>query len=191
MARAGSASASGEQLACCEKALAQAALQDRGSPRGLQMFREREKRNREGAPLEKVHYERYGLIPMHRDIEAWVYVGEDPQLSIVIEEIVNTFSPALSVELLLYNALGSGSESATCLVRYLINYYSSNHVCEHIKTTLRNMIRWTVLAGFVPCLFLPWKRIRALGVGLSGKAAVTNLISCNPAVHGDPYAKPG
>lgn len=95
------------------------------------------------------------------------------------------------MELLLYNALGSNSESSTCLVWYLINYYSSNHVHDHIKTTLRNKIRWTILAGFVPCIFLPWKKLRALGLGLSGKATITNLVSSNPAVHREAYRKPG
>lgn len=141
--------------------------------------------HRKGARLgsEPVDYEERGLIPIHRDVDSWVYVSEDPQLAIAIEEIVNTFSPALSVELLLYNALGSNSDSATCLVRYLVNYYSSNRVCEHIKTTLRNMIRWTALAGFVPCVFVPWKKLRVLSVGLSGRAAVTNMVSSHPAVH--------
>jgi len=160
-------------------------LGDRGSSYGLDSFRrQRECCQRERAQSDNVDYGRYGLIAVHRDLDPWVYVSEDPQLAIAIEEIVNTFSPTLSVELLLYNILGSNSESATCLVRYLVNYYSSNHVCEHIKTTLRNMIRWTVLAGFVPCVFLPWKKLRTLGLGLSGKAAVTNLVSANPAVHG-------
>lgn len=180
-----------EQLVRCEKELAQLALEDRGNSYGLELFRRRELRRGEQGQSDTVDYESYGLIPIHRDVKSWVYVSEDPQLAIAIEEIVNTFSPALSVELLLYNVLGSNSESATCLVRYLINYYSSNHVCEHIKTTLRNMIRWTVLAGFVPCVFVPWKKVRALSSGLSGKATVTNLVSSNPAVHREAYSKPG
>lgn len=118
-------------------------------------------------------------------------MSEDPQLAIAIEEIINTFNLALSVELVLYNVLGSNSESTTCLVRYLINYYSSNHMCEQIKTTLRNMIQWTILAGFVPCVFLPWKKLRALGLGLSGKATLTNLVSSDPAVHREAYRKLG
>lgn len=179
-----------EQRVRCEKELAEAALEDRGHSYGLEMFRKTELSQREHGKSD-INYERYGLIPIHRDIDSWIYVGADPQLAIAIEEIVNTFSPALSVELLLYNVLGSNSESATCLVRYLINYYSSNHVCEHIKNTLRNMIRWTVLAGFVPCLFLPWKKLRTLGLGLSGKATVTNLVSSHPAVHRDMYGKTG
>ena len=181
-------SVSREQLVHCEKALAVAALEDRGDSYVLETFRRRECSQRErGLDSHAVDYERYGLVPIHRDTESWVYVSEDPQLAIAIEEIVNTFSPALSVELLLYNVLGSNSESATCLVRYLINYYSANHVCTHIKTTLRNMIRWTVLAGFVPCVFLPWKKVRALGLGLSGKAAVTNLVSSKLVIHRDVY----
>lgn len=184
-------SESREQLVRCERELAEAALEDRGSSYGLEILRKREFCQRERGQSDNVNYERYGLIPIHRDVDSWVYVSEDPQLAIAIEEIVNTFSPVLSVELLLYNVLGSNSESATCLVRYLINYYSSNHVCEHIKTTLRNMIRWTVLAGFVPCVFLPWKKLRALGLGLSGKATVTNLVSSNPAIHREACRKPG
>lgn len=183
------ASVSRERIFRCEKELAEAALKDRGSSYGLDTFRTRELSHREWGQSDNVDYELYGLIPIHRDVDSWVYVSEDPQLAIAIEEIVNTFSPALSVELLLYNVLGSNSESSTCLVRYLINYYSSNHVCEHIKTTLRNMIRWTVLAGFVPCMFLPWKKLRALGLGLSGKATVTNLVSSNPTVHREKYRK--
>lgn len=184
-------SASRDQLVRREKELAEAALEDRGSSYGLEIFRKREFCQRERGQTDNVDYERYGLIPIHRDVDSWVYVSEDPQLAIAIEEIVNVFSPALSVELLLYNVLGSNSESATCLVRYLINYYSSNHVCEHIKTTLRNMIRWTVLAGFVPCVFLPWKKLRALCLGLSGKATVTNLVSSDPAIHREAYRKLG
>ena len=173
----------------CEIALAEAALEDRGESCVLETFRRRERSHRERSlDSNTVDYERYGLVSVHSDTDSWVYVSEDPQLAIAIEEIVNTFSPALSVELQLYNVLGSNSESATCLVRYLIDYYSANHVCAHIKTTLRNMIRWTVLAGFVPCVFLPWKKVRALGLGLSGRATVTNLVSCNPIVHGDVYA---
>lgn len=182
-------SVSRERLFRCEKELAEAALEDRGSSYVLDIFRKRELSHRERVQCDKVDYERYGLIPIHRDVDAWAYVSEDPQLAIAIEEIVNTFSPALSVELLLYNVLGSNSESSTCLVRYLINYYSSNHLCEHIKSTLRNMIRWTVLAGFVPCIFLPWKKLRALGLGLSGKATVTKLVSAQPSVHRETYRK--
>ncbi|KAE8277704.1 hypothetical protein D5F01_LYC24292 [Larimichthys crocea] len=179
-------SSSRQQLDRCERELAEVALEDRGSSCELEISRGQEScRRGQSDPVD--YYERYGLIPIHRDVDSWVYVSEDPQLAIAMEEVVNTFSPALSVELLLYNILGSNNDSATCLVRYLINYYSSNHVCEHIKTTLRNMIRWSVLAGFVPCVFLPWKKVRALGLGLSGKATVTNLISCNPVVHKDAY----
>lgn len=179
-------SSSRQQLDRCEKELAEVALEDRGSSYGLEIPRDEEScRRGQSDPVD--YYERHGLIPIHRDVDSWVHVSEDPQLAIAIEEVVNTFSPALSVELLLYNVLGSNNDSATCLVRYLINYYSSNHVCEHIKATLRNMIRWSVLAGFVPCVFLPWKKVRALGLGLSGKATVTNLISCNPVVHRDAY----
>lgn len=180
-----------EQIVRHEKELAEAALEDRGSSHALDRFRKSEfgQHGRDHSRSADVKYEEhYGLVPIHRDVESWVYVSDDPQLAVAIEEIVNTFSPALSLELLLYNVLGSNSESATCLVRYLINYYSSNHVCEHIKTTLRNMIRWTVLAGFVPCLFLPWKKLRALGLGLSGKATVTNLVASDPAVHRDAYS---
>ncbi|KAJ7984190.1 hypothetical protein DPEC_G00364740 [Dallia pectoralis] len=159
---------SGKQLVRSEKELAEAALKDRGSSYGLENFRRVELCSRKRGQADSVDYERY-----------------QP------EEIVNTFSPALSLELLLYNALGSSSESATCLVRYLVNYYSSNQVCEHIKTTLRNMIRWTIFAGFVPCVFLPWKKLRVLGLGLSGKATVTNLVSANPAVHREAYRNRG
>ena len=148
-------SMSGERLSDRrEKELAEAALRDRGSSSGLEGFRKRECFPRDRG-MSDTDYELYGLIPIHRDVDSWVYVNEDPQLATAIEEIVNTFSPALSVELLLYNVLGSSSESATCLVRHLVNYYSSSHVCDHIKTTLRNMIRWTVLAGFEPCVFWP------------------------------------
>ncbi|KAE8287291.1 hypothetical protein D5F01_LYC13329 [Larimichthys crocea] len=183
-------SLSRQQLDRCEKELAEVALEDRGSSYRLEISRDEEScRRGQSDPVD--YYERHGLIPIHRDVDSWVHVSEDPQLAIAIEEVVNTFSPALSVELLLYNVLGSNNDSATCLVRYLINYYSSNHVCEHIKATLRNMIRWFVLAGFVPCVFLPWKKVRALGLGLSGKATVTNLISCNPVVHRDAYRTRG
>ena len=182
-----SSGATTEQRVRCEKELAEVALEDRGDSYELEMYRDfsQAEDSRSG-----VDYERLGLIPVHREVDSWICVGADPQLAIAIEEIVNTFSPALSVELLLYNVLGSNSESATCLVRYLVNYYSSHHVAEHIKNTLRNMIRWTVLAGFVPCLFLPWRKLRTLGLGLSGKATVTNLVSSNPAVHRDTYRKP-
>ena len=110
-------SVSREQLVHCEKALAVAALEDRGDSYVLETFRRRECSQRErGLDSHAVDYERYGLVPIHRDTESWVYVSEDPQLAIAIEEIVNTFSPALSVELLLYNVLGSNSESATQLL---------------------------------------------------------------------------
>ncbi|KAK2811420.1 hypothetical protein Q5P01_000215 [Channa striata] len=186
----------GEESCRCEAALAERALEDRGDERDLRSFRTGrcpcQRRNRPfssgGGGEARANddcYERcYGLIPLHRDVESWVYVSEDPQLALVIEEIVNTFSPALSVELLLYNVLGSNSQSATCLVRYLVSCYTADGVCEHIKTTLRNMIRWTVLAGFTPCLFLPWNSIRSRGLGLSGEAAVISMISSEPAVPG-------
>ncbi|TKS64988.1 hypothetical protein D9C73_027780 [Collichthys lucidus] len=149
-------SSSRQQLDRCERELAEVALEDRGSSCELEISRGQEScRRGQSDPVD--YYERYGLIPIHRDVDSWVYVSEDPQLAIAMEEVVNTFSPALSVELLLYNILGSNNDSATCLVRYLINYYSSNH------------------------------KVRALGLGLSGKATVTNLISCNPVVHKDAY----
>ena len=180
-------STSEEHLARCEKELAETALKNRATLHGLHSFRKVVFGQRTKRYSNEINYEDYGLIPLHRNVEAWMYVSEDPQLSIAIEEIVNSFSPALSVELLLYNVLGSNSESATCLVKYLITHYASNQQCEHIKTTLRNMIRWTVLAGFVPCVFLNWKKLRALGLGLSGKAFVTNLVSHTPSVHRDTY----
>lgn len=183
-------SATAREISHQERELALYALEDRGIPYWVQMFRGNEYHRREPDARGAVDYSAYGLIPIHRNVDSWVYVSQDQQLAIAIEEIVNTFSPALSVELLLYNILGSNSESATCLVRYLINYYSYNHVCEHVKTTLRNMVRWTVLAGFVPCVFLPWRRIRSLGLGLTGKAAVTNLVSSHPFVHGHVYTGP-
>lgn len=171
-----------------EADLAELALKYRGDGFSFESFVKNERRRKcGGVRSDVVDYKQYGLIPVHRDLTSWVYVSEDPQLAIAIEEIVNTFSPALSVELLLYDLLGSNSDSATCLVRYLVNYYSSNRVCDHIKTTLRNMIRWTTLAGFVPCVFVPWKKIRILGTGLSGNAAVTNLLSRGPDVHKDRY----
>ncbi|KAK5616112.1 hypothetical protein CRENBAI_017366 [Crenichthys baileyi] len=48
----------------------------------------------------------------------WLYMSQDQQLCVAIEEVVNTFSPALSLDLLLYNVLGSdvpGSFSNTVL----------------------------------------------------------------------------
>ncbi|KAK7915599.1 hypothetical protein WMY93_011360 [Mugilogobius chulae] len=163
-----------------EKELAEVALQDRGCVETLRGFRRNELSHRQGSQnsTEKcVNYERYGLIAVHRDLDSWLYVSQDPQFAVAVEEIVNTFSPALSLELLLHNVLGSNSESGTCLVRYLTNYYTSSVVCAHIKTTLRNMVHWAVLAGFIPSLFLPWKKLRALGLGLSGKAILYKLLS--------------
>lgn len=160
-----------------EKQVAEAALRDRTCPHDLYRFRRNEHQRKRDSSRRPVDYKEYGLIPIHHDVESWVYVGEDPQLAVVVEEIVNTFNPNLSIELFLYNVLGSNSESATCLVRYLVNYYSSNRVCEHIKHTLRNMVRWTVLAGFVPCVFVPWARIRSIGAGLSSRATLNALVS--------------
>lgn len=159
-----------------EKQLAEVALRDRPCSQDLHRFR-RNEQQRKRDRSHGVDYREYGLIPIHHDVESWVYVSEDPQLAVAIEEIVNTFSPNLSIELLLYNVLGSNSESSTCLVRYLVNYYSSNRVCEHSKNTLRNMIRWTVLAGFVPCIFVPWRTLRKLGAGLSSRATLSSLVS--------------
>nr|BBA49198.1 hypothetical protein ORF37-like [Oryzias latipes] len=183
-----------EPLDVREAALAECALADRGDARVLEDFRNgrcahrARNRNRPRGEARWDCYEQcYDLLPLHRDVASWAFVSEDPQLAVVIEEIVNTFSPALSVELLLCNVLGSNSESAACLVRYLVGHYVANRpCCGHIKSTLRNMIRWTVLAGFVPCLFLPWKKIRSLGLGLSGKAAVINMVSGS----GGPDARP-
>ncbi|KAJ7984143.1 hypothetical protein DPEC_G00364270 [Dallia pectoralis] len=93
-------SVSGKQLVRSEKELAEAALKDRGSSYGLENFRRVELCSRKRGQADSVDYERYGLIPVHRDGDSWVYVSEDPQLAIAIEEIVNTFSPALSLELL-------------------------------------------------------------------------------------------
>lgn len=164
------------ERALVEKQLAEVALRDRPCSHDLYRFRRNEQQcKRDASRL--VDYRDYGLIPIHRDVESWIYVAEDPQLAVAVEEIVNTFNPNLSIELLLYNVLGSNNESATCLVRYLVNYYSSNRVCEHIKNTLRNMIRWTVLAGFVPCIFVPWQRIRKIGVGPSSRASLNALVS--------------
>lgn len=160
-----------------EKELAEAALRDRPCPHDLHRFRRNEHRRKRDDSRRPVDYKEYGLIPIHRDVESWVYVAEDPQLAVAVEEIVNTFNPNLSIELLLYNVLGSNSECATCLVRYLVNYYSSNRVCEHIKNTLRNMVLWTVLAGFVPCIFVPWARVRSIGAGLSSRATLNALVS--------------
>lgn len=164
----------------CEKQLAEIALKDRGCSETLRLFIQNELSQRKEGQRpseERVKYEHYGLAPLHEDLNSWLYVSQDPQLAIAVEEIVNTFSPALSLELLLYNVLGSNNESATCLVRYLINYYTSNLVCAHIKTTLRNMIHWAVLAGFIPCMFVPWKKLRTLGLGFSGKALLSKLLS--------------
>lgn len=120
------------------------------------------------------------LIPLHsapqRDNGEQAMVGEDPQLNIVIEEIVNTFNPHLSLELLLYNVLGSNCESASALVRFLVTHYSSNQVCDHIKDTLRNLVRWIVLEGFLPCSFVPWRVLRNMRLGLYGRTAITNLV---------------
>ncbi|MEQ2213141.1 hypothetical protein XENOCAPTIV_010283 [Xenoophorus captivus] len=107
----------------------------------------------------------------------WFYMSQDQQLRVAIEEVVNTFSPALSLDLLLYNVLGSNSDIAMCLVHFLIRSYSTNQAWSaHTKTTLRNMIRWSVLTGFTLCIFLPWAEIRSLTLSLSRKAAVTNLL---------------
>lgn len=155
-----------------ERELADVALRERGDPDLVYRFLSEDSSG---------HFygtcERYGLVPLHNNVSEWMYVNEDPQLAIAIEEVVNTFSPALSVELLLYNVLGSNSESAACLVRYLVNYYAANHVCEHVKNTMRNMIRWAVLAGFVPCMFIPWRKVRVATLGLSGKAAVNRMVA--------------
>lgn len=159
-----------------ERALAEVALRDRPCQHGFEQFRRTERRHNK-RDSSAIDYKKHGLLPIHRNVDSWLYVAEDPQLAVAVEEIVNTFNPNLSIELLLYNVLGSNSECATCLVRYLVNYYSSNRVCEHIKHTLRNMIRWTVLAGFVPCIFVPWTRIRSIGAGLSSKATLNALVS--------------
>ena len=120
------------------------------------------------------------LIPLHRapqrDSGEQDMVGDDPQLKIVIDEIVNSFSPHLSLELLLYNVLGSNCKSASALVRFLVTHYSSNQVCDHIKDTLRNMVRWIVLQGFLPCSFVPWKMLRKARLGLYGRTAITNVV---------------
>lgn len=81
-----------------EKGLALVALEDRGNPCGLWMFKRREFLQMEQSQVDQIDYTLYGLIPIH---------SKDPQLAMAIEEIVNTFSPALYVELLLYNVLGS------------------------------------------------------------------------------------
>lgn len=78
MARAAT-SASREQLVRCEKELAEAALEDRASSYGLDIFRKREFGQRERGQSDIVNYERYGLIPIHRDVDSWLYVSEDPQ----------------------------------------------------------------------------------------------------------------
>ena len=120
------------------------------------------------------------LIPLHsgtqRDTRVQDMVGDDPQLNIVIDEIVNTFSPHLSLELLLYNVLGSNCKSASALVRFLVTHYSSNQVCDHIRDTLRNLVRWIVLEGFLPCSFVPWKGLRTVRLGLYGRTAITNVV---------------
>ncbi|MEQ2189108.1 hypothetical protein GOODEAATRI_021809 [Goodea atripinnis] len=90
-------------------------------------------------------------------------MSQDQQLRVAVEEVVNTFSPALSLDLLLYNVLGSNTDIAMCLVHFLIRSYSTNQAWSaHTKTTLRNMIRWSVLTGFTLCIFLPWAEIRSL-----------------------------
>lgn len=159
-----------------ERELAEEALRDRPCQHDFYRFKKNESRRKRGVSQDPVDYKDYGLIAIHRDVESWTYVADDPQLATVVEEIVNTFNPNLSIELLLYNVLASNSECATCLVRYLVNYYSSNRVCEHIKTTLRNSILWTVLAGFVPCIFVPWAKVRSIGSGLSSRAALNALV---------------
>lgn len=170
-----------EHLSHCERELAELALTERGDPISLNAFRRHEVHQHSAVHRQPVNYEHYGLIPIHRDVESWIYVSQDQQLRVAIEEVVNTFSPALSVELLLYNVLGSNSDFATCLVHYLVRSYSANQAwAAHIKMTLRNMIRWSVLAGFTPCLFLPWAVIRRHAIGLSGKASVTNLLFHDP-----------
>lgn len=158
-----------------EKELAEIALRQRSCNDDLRRFIYRE-RNDLNDYNRAPNYAEYALVPLHHDASAWIYVGDDPQLAMTIEEIVNTFSPTLSVELLLYNVLGSNSDSCTCLVRYLVEYYSSNRLFDHIKTTLRNMIRWTVLAGFVPCTFVPWKKLRNSCIGVSAKSTIVNLM---------------
>ena len=150
--------------------LAEVALRERGGPKLVHRVLSKD-------VFHDTSWEGYGLVPLHENVSEWMYVNEDPQLAIAIEEVVNTFSPALSVELLLYNVLGSNSESAACLVRYLVNHYAASHVCEHIKDTMRNMIRWAVLAGFVPCMFIPWRTVRVATLGLSGKAAVNRMLA--------------
>lgn len=177
-----------QRTACvaAEKKLAELALKDRGDHVVLEAFRRREcKKCVRERDHEAGDFELYGLIAIHRDVESWAFVSEDPQLAIAVEEIVNSFSPALSMELLLYNILGSNDESATCLVRYLVGYYSSDNTCEHIKTTLRNMIRWAVLAGFVPCLFAPWRKLRVLRLGMSGRAATISVTSQRTVLQSD------
>ncbi|KAJ8009819.1 hypothetical protein DPEC_G00068160 [Dallia pectoralis] len=112
------------------------------------------------------------------DVDSWV-CERIRQLAIARD--CQRSSPALSLELLLYNALGSSSESApTCLVRYLVNY-SSNQVCEHIKTTLRNMITGLSLRDSCPRL-LALEETQSSRLGVVGKA-VTHLVSRPLAVH--------
>ena len=119
------------------------------------------------------------LIPLHsaphRDAGEQDMVGDDPQLNVVIGEIVNTFSPHLSLELLLYDVLGSTCQSASALVRFLVTHYSSNQVCDHIRDTLRNLVRWIVLEGFLPCSFVPWAGLREARLGLYGRTATANV----------------
>lgn len=73
------ASMSRERMFRCKKELAEAALKDRGSSYGLDIFRTRELSHCERGQSDNVDYERYGLIPIHRDVDSWLYVSEDPQ----------------------------------------------------------------------------------------------------------------
>ncbi|KAK7878287.1 hypothetical protein WMY93_031106 [Mugilogobius chulae] len=169
-----------ERMVLIEEELAHVALQDRSSAGDHKTHHEvlREfSRSRFSCRERLERYTRLGLVPVHRDVDSWLYVSEDPQLAVAVEEIVNTFSPALSLELQLYSILGSESDYATCLVRYLVGCYSTNQARLHVKNTLRNMVRWHVLAGFVPCVFLPWAKLRALGECLSSNAAIKTLAS--------------
>ncbi|MEQ2198347.1 hypothetical protein XENOCAPTIV_011571, partial [Xenoophorus captivus] len=170
-----------EHLALWERELAELTLAERGDPHILDTFQRQQVHRSDGLSREPVDNERHGLIPIHRHVESWLCVTQDQQLCVVIEEVGNTFSPALSLELLLYNALGSNSDFAMCLVHFPIRSYSTNQAWSaHIKTTLRNMIHSSILAGFTPCVFLPWGEIRSLALSLSGKAAVTNQLRPGP-----------
>lgn len=102
--------------------------------------------------------DRRQLVPLGRsevDVTARAQVGDDPQLDIVIKEIVHSFDPHMSLEVLLHNVLG-GSDSASVLIKYLVNHYASSCVRDHIRDSMKYMIRWAVLEGFVPCKYVLW-----------------------------------